>query len=180
MGPGLGVGADPVESPGRVAAPDRSSPVSASPVAVVCTWASVKAGVTSAPSRCTVSSTPSAKESAAPSEPIQAMLPPSTTIAVAKGSAGLWTSPPRSRRVRGPVREEAVLSLMGTVSRSRGAGGPRGARRGARTAGQMRGGRASYGVERTTVVRVDTPERVRMRARRCSSSMGVATRTLRM
>lgn len=46
--------------------------------------------------------------------------------------------------------------------------------------GQMRGGRASYGVDRTTVVRVDTPARVRSRASSSSSSCGVETRTLRM
>ncbi|CAM5647507.1 hypothetical protein SALBM217S_09618 [Streptomyces griseoloalbus] len=45
---------------------------------------------------------------------------------------------------------------------------------------QMRGGRASYGVESTTVVRVDTPARERTLARSSSSSCGVATRTLRM
>ncbi len=40
-------------------APVRSSPVSAKPVRTVCTWASTKAGVTSAPSRSTTSSAPS-------------------------------------------------------------------------------------------------------------------------
>lgn len=58
-------------------------------MAVVWTCASVKAGVTRAPSRSVTSSTPVAKESAAPSEPIQATVSPSTTIAVAKGSVGL-------------------------------------------------------------------------------------------
>jgi len=45
---------------------------------------------------------------------------------------------------------------------------------------QIRGGRASYGVERTTVVRVETPASERRRASSSSSSWGVATRTLRM
>lgn len=45
---------------------------------------------------------------------------------------------------------------------------------------QICGGRASYGVERTTVVRVETPASERIRVSRCSSSSGVATRTLRM
>ncbi len=48
------------------------------------------------------------------------------------------------------------------------------------TTGQIRGGRASYGVDNTTVVRVDTPASDRTRARSSSSSWGVATRTLRM
>ncbi len=46
--------------------------------------------------------------------------------------------------------------------------------------GQMRGGRASYGVDSTTVVRVETPARPRSLASSSSSSCGVATRTLRM
>ncbi len=83
----------------RVGAPVRSSPVRARPVDVVCTCASVNAGVTRAPSRSITSSTPSAKASAAPSEPTQATWPRSTTIAVAKGrrdcaprrgAAGRW------------------------------------------------------------------------------------------
>jgi hypothetical protein len=44
----------------------------------------------------------------------------------------------------------------------------------------MRGGLDSYAVESTTVVRVETPARLRMRLSRCSSSLGVATLTLRM
>ncbi|CAO0826804.1 hypothetical protein SMICM17S_08454 [Streptomyces microflavus] len=52
--------------------------------------------------------------------------------------------------------------------------------RGSPSAPQTRGGRASYGVDRTTVVRVETPASVRILVSRCSSSSGVATRTLRM
>ena len=161
------------------AAPERSSPVRARPVEVVCTWASVNAGVTRAPSRSTTSSTPSAKASAAPSEPTQATWPRSTTIAVAKGSAGLWTSPRRSRTVEDGV---AVLTHGHQSRRLTGAarqpGRPRGRAGAARS--QTRGGRASYGVDSTTVVRVETPARERSRASSSSSSCGVETRTLRM
>lgn len=45
---------------------------------------------------------------------------------------------------------------------------------------QILGGRASYGVDSTTVVRVDTPASERSQANSSSSSCGVATRTLRM
>lgn len=123
----------------RVGAPDRSRPVRARPVEVVCTCASVNAGVTRAPSRSITSSTPSAKASAAPSEPTQATWPRSTTIAVAKGSAGLWTSPRRSRTVVDGV----VVSLMVTSLAPRGA---RPARRSPRYgAGAPRPGRRRRG-----------------------------------
>src|SRR5690606_4641745 len=101
----------------RDGASDRSRPVSARPVAVVWTCASVNAGVTSAPSRSITSSTPSAKASAAPSAPTHATWPRSTTIAVANGSAGLWTSPRRSRTVRlGTVRSLMPHSLAPRTS----------------------------------------------------------------
>lgn len=74
----------------------------------------------------------------------------------------------------------AVLWLMGPVSRLSAAARPPAPSWSGRPAVQIRGGRASYGVDRTTVVRVDTPASVRIRVSRCSSSNGVATRTFRM
>lgn len=49
-----------------------------------------------------------------------------------------------------------------------------------RQGAQILGGRASYGVDSTTVVRVETPASDLTRASSSSSSCGVATRTLRM
>ena len=56
------------------------------------------------------------------------------------------------------VRSGGRCSVRRTVSPSAATGSRAGP-----VAGQMRGGRASYGVERTTVVRVETPARARSR-----------------
>lgn len=74
----------------------------------------------------------------------------------------------------------AVLSVMTPVSRLHGAARSAPPSGPAAGVSQICGGRASYGVERTTVVRVETPASERIRVSRCSSSSGVATRTLRM
>ncbi len=67
--------------------------MSDSPVVVVCTCASTKAGASQASSSSTVESALIA--SAAPSLPTQAMVAPSTSSAVANGSAGECTRPRR-------------------------------------------------------------------------------------
>ena len=99
----------------REAAPCRSRPASARPVEVRWTWASTKAGVTSAPRSSTISSTESAcATSAALSEPSHATLPSSTSIAVANGSSGEWMVPPRSRTREGIGRSgSAAVFVMG-------------------------------------------------------------------
>ncbi|AOT57876.1 hypothetical protein A4G23_00672 [Streptomyces rubrolavendulae] len=74
---------------------------------------------------------------------------------------------PRGFAGRGPPRD----LRCGTGQRRTGTDAER---------GQTRGGLDSYGVERTTVVRVETPDCERILVRRCSSSSGVATLTLRM
>ncbi len=79
---------------------------------------------------------------------------------------GTWGGSARSRRARPPVPPRGVTA--------RGGKGGRGAPL------HTRGGRASYGVDSTTVVRVETPARERSLASSSSSSCGVATRTLRM
>jgi methyltransferase (TIGR00027 family) len=75
----------------REAAPARLSPVSVIPVSVLCTCASMNAGVTSAPSRWTTRSA-----AGAPADtPDHSMRPPATSRASADGSAALYTGPPR-------------------------------------------------------------------------------------
>src|SRR6476661_10209707 len=81
------------------------------PVSVRCTCESTNPGATRAPRRSMISMEESAIEDAACSDPTQATVSPSTTMAVASGSAAEYTEPLRYRTT---FRSDGA----GTVGRS--------------------------------------------------------------